>query len=62
MEDFIGRISISMEKSVRALREVYPSQKIVVGGAPLNNEFAHKIGASLFAPNPQVAVEFINSL
>lgn len=52
----------SMEKSVRTLREVYPSQKIIVGGAPLNNEFAHKIGANLFAPNPQVAVEFINSL
>ncbi|HNW48748.1 MAG: corrinoid protein [Bacteroidales bacterium] len=52
----------SMEKSVRTLREVYPSQKIIVGGAPLNNEFAHRIGADLFAPNPQIAVEFINSL
>jgi len=52
----------SMEKSVRTLRETFPTQKIIVGGAPLNKEFAHKIGADLFAPNPQVAVEFINSL
>ena len=52
----------SMEKSVRTLRETFPSQKIIVGGAPLNKEFANKIGADLFAPNPQIAVEFINSL
>ena len=52
----------SMEKSVRILRETFPSQKIIVGGAPLNKEFANRIGADLFAPNPQVAVEFINSL
>jgi len=52
----------SMEKSVRTLRETFPSQKIIVGGAPLNKEFANKIGADLFAPNPQIAVEFINSM
>jgi len=51
----------SMEKSVRELRISFPTQKILVGGAPLNKEFAFKIGADLYAPNPQVAVEYINS-
>jgi len=52
----------SMEKSVRELRSSFPEQKILVGGAPLNKEFAQRIGADLYAPNPQVAVEYINSI
>jgi len=52
----------SMEKSVRELRSNYPSQRILVGGAPLNKEFAFRIGADMYAPNPQVAVEYINSI
>ncbi len=52
----------SMEKSVRELRNNYPSQRILVGGAPLSKEFAFRIGADMYAPNPQVAVEYINSI
>lgn len=51
-----------MEKSVKAIRELYPDLHILVGGAPLNTQFANSIGASLFAPNPQIAVEYINSI
>jgi methanogenic corrinoid protein MtbC1 len=51
-----------MEKSVKAIRELYPHQHILVGGAPLSTQFANSIGASLFAPNPQIAVEYINSI
>lgn len=51
----------SMEKSVRHIRDLYPNLRILVGGAPLNSEFAIRIGANLYAPNPQVAVEYLNS-
>ena len=51
----------SMGKSVCLIREAFPSQKIIVGGAPLNKAFAEKIGADLYAPNPQIAVEYMNS-
>ena len=51
-----------MERSVKAIREHFPENRIVVGGAPVNSEFAKRIGASLYAPNPQVAVEYINSI
>ncbi len=52
----------SMERSVKEIKQSYPSQKILVGGAPLNSEFAQKIGADLYAPNPQSAVEYLNCL
>jgi 5-methyltetrahydrofolate--homocysteine methyltransferase len=50
----------SMERSVKDIRSIFPDLKILVGGAPLNAEFAARIGATLYAPNPQVAVEFLN--
>lgn len=51
-----------MEKTVKKIKELYPNQKILVGGAPLNSEFASRIGADLYAPNPQIAVQYINTL
>ncbi len=52
----------SMEKSVKEVKSAFPKQLVIVGGAPLNNEFAKQIGADLYAPNPQVAVEFLNNI
>ncbi len=52
----------SMEKSVKEIKEAFPGQAIIVGGAPLTNNFAMEIGADLYAPNPQVAVEFLNKI
>jgi len=51
-----------MEKSVKEIHEHYPTQKIIIGGAPVNHMFAAKIGADLYAPDPQVAIDYINSL
>lgn len=51
-----------MEKTVKIITDKYPRQKILVGGAPVNADFASSIGASYYAPNPQAAVEYINSL
>ncbi len=51
-----------MEKTVKTVHEIYPNQQILIGGAPVNTDFAKKIGANLYAPNPQIAVEYINSL
>lgn len=52
----------SMEKAVAEVKKANPHQRIIVGGAPLNNEFAMKIGADLFAPNPQSAVNYLNQI
>jgi 5-methyltetrahydrofolate--homocysteine methyltransferase len=49
----------NMEAAVKAIREKYPDKVILVGGAPLSEEFAKKIGASFYAPDPQGATEFL---
>jgi 5-methyltetrahydrofolate--homocysteine methyltransferase len=50
---------VNMEKTVVAVRQEYPDTKIIVGGAPLTDEFAKKIGADAYAPDPQGALEYL---
>ncbi|HLP15711.1 MAG TPA: corrinoid protein [Bacteroidota bacterium] len=52
----------SMEESVKKVKEIFPSTKVLVGGAPLTLEFAQKIGADFYSPDPQGAVEYLNTL
>jgi methanogenic corrinoid protein MtbC1 len=51
----------NMEMTVREIKIASPSTKIIVGGAPVSKEFAARIGADAYAPDPQGAVEFLNS-
>jgi len=51
---------VNMEKIVKAIKEVDNKTIVLVGGAPVNNEFAHKIGADFYSPDPQGAIEFLN--
>jgi 5-methyltetrahydrofolate--homocysteine methyltransferase len=50
----------SMEKSVRAIKEAYPTLKVMVGGAPVTPEFCTRIGADFTSHNPHEAVEYLN--
>lgn len=49
----------NMEDVVKAIKEKYPNKIILVGGAPLSEEFSKKIGASFYSRDPQGAVEFL---
>jgi len=49
----------NMESIVKAIKGKYPNKIIVVGGAPLSEEFCKKIGANFYSPDPQGAVEFL---
>jgi 5-methyltetrahydrofolate--homocysteine methyltransferase len=51
-----------MEATVRDIKAVSPSTNIIIGGAPVSREFAERIGADGYSPDPQGAVEFLNSL
>jgi len=51
----------NMRETVVAVREKYPSQKILVGGAPVTQEFCTKIGADFYSPDPQGAVEYLQT-
>jgi 5-methyltetrahydrofolate--homocysteine methyltransferase len=52
----------NMETILKAVKEQYPSTRFIVGGAPVSQEFAEKIGANGYASNPQGAVELLNKL
>ena len=52
----------NMEKIVKAIKDDDPSKVVCIGGAPVHSEFAEKIGANFYAPDPQSAVEFLDSV
>ncbi len=51
----------NMESIVRRIKEAHPDTKVLVGGAPLNDDFRSKIGADFYSPDPRGAVEYLNT-
>ena len=51
----------NMEEIVQKIKEVHPGTKVLIGGAPLNDDFRQKIGADFYAPDPRGAVEYLNT-
>jgi len=52
---------INMEATTKALKKEFPNIKVLIGGVPVTKEFSKKIGADFYAPDPQGALEFLNS-
>jgi len=52
----------NMETLVKEIKTVYPEKAIIIGGAPLTQEFSDKIGASGYSSSPQGAVNILNQL
>ena len=52
----------NMEKVIAVLKENDPNTKVIVGGAPLTQEYADKIGAAGYSADPQGAVELLSTL
>jgi 5-methyltetrahydrofolate--homocysteine methyltransferase len=52
----------NMEPVVRAIKEISPLTRIIVGGAPLSSEFAQSIGADVYAKDPQESVKWLDTL
>jgi len=53
---------VNMEAIVRDIRAAYPANKILIGGAPVTQEYCDKIGADFFSLYPQEAAEYLESL
>jgi len=51
-----------MEKTIKAMKEAGITAKIMVGGAPVTESFAQKIGAQGFSPDAASAVDTAKSL
>ena len=52
----------NMEEIVKKIKGTNPETKILVGGAPLTDEFRSKIGADFYSPDPRGAVEYLKEL
>ncbi|MGB5666885.1 MAG: cobalamin-dependent protein [Maribacter sp.] len=52
----------SMANIVKEIKQVYPEQKVAIGGAPITQDFCDKIGADNYSADPQGVVEFMNNL
>lgn len=53
---------INMESIVSEIRKVSTDTKILVGGAPVSDDFCNKIGADNYSRDPQGAVSYLNSI
>ncbi len=52
----------NMKMIVQDIRKQYPDVKLIIGGAPVNDQFKIEIGADGYAPDPQGAVTYLNAL
>ena len=52
----------NMKKTVIAVKEKHSDVKILIGGAPVTQEYCDKIGADFFSPDPQGAVNYLKQL
>ena len=50
---------VSAEKYIQ---EKHPGTKVIVGGAPLNAEFARQIGADAYGRDPQDDINWLDSI
>jgi methanogenic corrinoid protein MtbC1 len=53
---------MSMSKTVQEIKSQFPEIKVIVGGAPLSAKSAADMGADAYSPNPQGAVDFLNTV
>jgi methanogenic corrinoid protein MtbC1 len=52
----------NMKKIVSVVKEKHPETKILVGGAPVTNEYCLKINADFYSPDPQGAVNYLKKM
>ena len=50
----------NMEKIVSEIKAESPDKKVLIGGAPVSEDFKNKINADFYSPDPQGAVDYLN--
>ncbi|HNR29974.1 MAG TPA: corrinoid protein [Candidatus Hydrogenedentes bacterium] len=61
MSALLTTTMVNMEETVKRVRQEAPSTKIIIGGAPVTDEFRAKIGADAYSPDPQGALDWLNA-
>jgi Predicted cobalamin binding protein len=62
MSALLTTTMVNMEKINREIKAAFPDVITCVGGAPLNNDFAKKIGADYYSNEPQALVDILDGL
>lgn len=62
MSALLSSTMLFMQKTIDAIRAVDPGARIIVGGTPVNQQFADRIGASGYAPDAFTAVRCVQGL
>lgn len=52
----------NMEPIIKAIKEMSPETKVLVGGAPLSQEFATSIGADGYGKDPQESINWLETV
>lgn len=52
----------NMAETVKVMKAKYPGTRVMVGGAPVTEHFAHEIGADCYSADPQGAVDYLNAV
>lgn len=60
MSALLTTTMVNMEGTIKAIKEKFPNVPVIIGGAPVTQEFASKIGADGYSSDPQGAVSFLN--
>ncbi|NDV79719.1 B12-binding domain-containing protein [Dysgonomonas sp. 511] len=53
---------VNMEPIIKAIKGISPETKVIVGGAPLSQEFATSIGADGYGKDPQGSINWLESV
>jgi len=52
---------VSMESITKEIKAKIPEVKVIIGGAPVTQDFADRIGADAYSPDPQGALDYLNA-
>lgn len=52
----------NMKKTVAAIKEKHTDSRVLIGGAPVTQDYCDKIGADFYSPDPQGAVNYLKQL
>ncbi len=61
MSALLTTTMVNMEGAVKLIKDALPDTLVVVGGAPLTQEFCDKIGADGYEPDPQGISEHLDA-
>lgn len=53
---------INMEKTVKKIKLTHPKVLVIVGGAPITEEFSKKIQADAYFPDPHSLVDYLDQI